>query len=307
MDKKDRIDAFGASSLIGFSLLLGLNQVMIKIVNGGLQPVFQAGLRSLLAFPIVVLIALIFRQKLAVNDGSLWPGLLSGVFFGGEFILLFLALDYTSVARASIFFYTMPFWVALGAHFLIAGERLNGQRIAGLLLAIAGVALALSGNAQPVSDLALVGDILCLFGAMMWAGIALLARTTSLSKSTPYMQLVYQLAVSAPMILLAALFFGPFIRDLQPYHLGLFAFQVIVIVSMGFAFWFWLLSKYPASDMASFGFLAPLFGVAFGWLILDEPVGPRLIAALLLVAIGIVLVNRRPKSKASATVNQDHA
>ena len=46
--------------------------------------------------------------------------------------------------------------------------------------------------------------------------------------------------------------------------------------------------------MASFGFLAPLFGVAFGWLILSEPVGPRLVIALALVGTGIVLVNRKP-------------
>lgn len=295
MNKKDRIDVFGATSLIGFSALLGLNQVMIKLVNGGLQPVFQAGLRSLLAFPVVFLVALIFRQRLSIKDGSLTPGLISGLFFGGEFILLFLALDYTSVARASIFFYTMPFWVAIGAHFLIPGERLSGVRIVGLVLAITGVALALSGNAQPASDYALIGDIICLIGASMWAGIALIARTTALSKSTPHMQLLYQLAVSTPMILFAALFFGPFIREIEPFHIGLFAVQVVVVVSMGFAFWFWLLSKYPASDMASFSFLAPLFGVGFGWLILNEPLGLRLVLALVLVSIGIVLVNRKPR------------
>ena len=135
---------------------------------------------------------------------------------------------------------------------------------------------------------------MCLLGAIQWAGIALIARTTKLQNSVPEMQLLYQLAVSAPLILGAAWFFGPFIRDLQPFHLAIFSFQVVVVVTLGFSAWFWLLSKYPASDMASFGFLAPLFGVAFGWLILSEPVGPRLVIALALVGTGIVLVNRKP-------------
>ncbi len=299
MDRKNRIDAFGATSLIGFSALLGLNQVLIKIVNGGLQPVFQAGLRSLFAFPVVLLFALIMRKKLSVSDGSLIPGLITGGLFAGEFILLFLALDYTTVARASIFFYTMPFWVAVGAHFLIPGERLNTVRVAGLIFAIAGVAAALWNNAKPATDYALVGDLICLAGASMWAGIALVARLTDLSKSTPQMQLLYQLAVSAPLILFASLFFGPFVRDLQMHHFAIFAFQVVIVVSFGFAFWFWLLSKYPASDMASFSFLAPLFGVAFGWLLLNEPVGLRLILALVLVSIGIVMVNQKPKPVAA--------
>ena len=296
MERKSRIDAFGATSLIAFSALLGLNQVMIKIVNDGMQPVFQAGLRSLVAFPVLLIFALIMRRKLSISDGSLIPGLLTGCLFAGEFILLFLALDYTSVARASIFFYTMPFWVALGAHFLIEGERLTTIRITGLVLAIVGVVVALANNAAPVSDLAIIGDIFCLLGAMMWAGIALTARRSKLSKSGPEMQLLYQLAVSAPLILFAALFFGPFIRDLELHHIAIFSFQAFFIVCFGFSFWFWLLSKYPASDMASFGFLAPVFGVLFSWVVLDEQIGIRLILALVLVGAGIVLVNRKPKS-----------
>ncbi|MEP1205933.1 MAG: DMT family transporter [Rhizobiaceae bacterium] len=294
MERKTSIDAFGASCLILFSGLLGLNQVLVKIVNGGMQPVFQAGLRSLCVFPLLLLFALVMKRRLSVSDGSLLPGVFAGILFAAEFILLFLALDYTSVARASIFFYTMPFWVALGAHFMIAGERLTPMRLTGLGLAVAGVVLALSQNQAPASDYALVGDLICLVGAMLWAGIALTARTTNLQKSSPEMQLLYQVAVSAPVILVAAMFFGPFIRDLQTHHLAIFSFQVVVVVAFGFSFWFWLLSKYPASDMASFGFLAPVFGVAFGWLILDEPVGIRLFAALVLVGTGIVLVNRKP-------------
>ena len=131
----------------------------------------------------------------------------------------------------------------------------------------------------------------------MWAGIALIARLTKLKESSAEMQLIYQLLVSAPIILLASLFFGPLIRELEIWHLAILAFQIVVVVSFGFAFWFWLLSIYPASDMASFGFLAPVFGVILGWLILDEPVSSTLVAALALVAIGITLVARKPKSQ----------
>jgi drug/metabolite transporter (DMT)-like permease len=235
------------------------------------------------------------KRRLSISDGSLLPGLVTGSLFASEFILLFVALDYTSVSRVSIFFYTMPFWVAVGAHFLIPGERLTIAKLVGLGLAIVGIVLALSKNDTPATDLALVGDLFCLIGAMMWAAIALIARTTDFQKSSPEMQLLYQLAVSAPLIFLASLWFGPILRELQPYHLAVFAFQVIFVVAIGFSVWFWLLSKYPASDMASFGFLAPVFGVGFGWLILDEPVGMRLIVALVLVGAGIFMVNRKAK------------
>ena len=297
MQRKDRIDAFGAVVLVAFSALLGLNQVLVKIVNAGFAPIFQAGLRSACAFLPVLIIALVLKRRLSITDGSFWPGIITGTLFAAEFILLFQALDYTTVSRASIFFYTMPFWVALAAHFIIPGERLTGMKTAGLALAIAGVALALSRDDQPASDYALIGDLMCLLGALGWAGIALIARTTAMSKSAPEMQLLYQLAVSAPIMLALAFALGETVREPTMTHYWIFAFQVLVVVSIGFLTWFWILSIYPASDMASFSFLAPVFGVFFGWLVFDEPLTWTILGALLLVAVGIVLVNRKPKAR----------
>ena len=272
MERKDRIDALGGAVLVTFSLLMGLNQVMIKLVNAGMAPVFQAGLRSACAFLPVLAFAVLMRKRLSLSDGSLWPGLLCGCFFATEFVLLFQSLEYTSVARVSVFFYTMPFWVAAGAHFMIPGERLTRVRALGLALAVAGVALALLRNASPAGPHALFGDLLSLIGAMFWAGIVFMARLTKLSRSSPEMLLLYQLAVSAVILLAVAPGFGPVIREMTLALAGIFAFQVIAVVCFGFLAWFWVLKIYPASDMTSFSFLAPVFGVLFGWLILHEEI-----------------------------------
>lgn len=297
MQRKDRVDAFGAAMLVTFSLLMGLNQALIKIVNQGLQPVFQAGLRSAVGFLLIFPVALLMKRKLNIRDGSLVPGIICGMFFAGEFLLLFQALEYTHVSRASVFFYTMPFWVAVLAHFLIPGERLTILRICGLVLAVAGVAWALLHDAEPASPYALLGDIACLAGSMLWAGIVLVVRTTKLSQASPEKQLLYQLGVSAIVLLSLAPLFGDLVRDMTLPIAGVFTFQVVVIVCLGFLGWFWVLSIYPASDMASFGFLAPLFGVLFGWLILDEVLSVNIVGALALVSVGIVLINRRPRVK----------
>jgi drug/metabolite transporter (DMT)-like permease len=259
--RKDRIDLFGASVLVGFSVLLGLNQVMVKLVNLGMNPVFQAGLRSACAFLPVLAWALLRRRRLSVFDGSLLPGLFCGGLFAFEFLLLFIALDYTTVARTSVMFYTMPVWVALGAHFLIPGESLTRRKILGLVLAVAGVVIALSNNETPATQFAFAGDIMALVAAAGWAGIALTARTTRLASSSIEMQLLYQLAVSAPVLLILAPLFGPLFRDMTPALWGIFSFQVLAIISVGFLLWFHILKRYPASDMASFAFLTPVFGV----------------------------------------------
>ena len=296
MERKDRIDAFGALVLITFSFLMGINQVMVKLVNAGFSPVFQAGLRSACALLPVVLYAVLTRKRLSVTDGSLIPGIVCGLLFSMEFLLLFTAFEYTAVSRASVLFYTMPVWVAVAAHFLFPGEALTPRRLVGLALAVVGVAWALLDK-PGAAEGSLKGDIMCIAGSMCWAGIALTARLTKFSRAEPEMQLTYQLAVSGPVLLLAAPLFGDVIREVTPLIIGLFTFQVLAVVAFGMLTWFWVLRHYPASDMTSFSFLAPLFGVLGGWLILDETITLSIVGALVLVGAGIALISWRPRRR----------
>jgi len=291
--KKERIDATGATLLLGFSALLGLNQVLIKIVNAGIAPILQAGLRSFCAFFVVLLIAMLMGRRLSIRDGSLVPGVVTGGLFAFEFMLLFQALDFISVSRASVLFYTMPFWVTVAAHVVVPGERITNIKSIGLLFALIGVALTLGSNSNGESSL--VGDVFCLLAACGWAAIAIIARTTKLQRSCPEMQLLYQLAVSAPILFVAALWAGELLREPNAMIWSVFAFQVIVVVSIGFLTWFWVLSIYPIANMAVFSFLAPVFGVFFGWLILDEKITLGIILALIFIAVGIALVNWQRK------------
>ncbi|MGB5558290.1 MAG: DMT family transporter [Paracoccaceae bacterium] len=293
MDRKDHIDAFGASSLIAFALLLAFNQVVIKVVNEGLQPAFFAGLRSLGAAIVVWGWIRLRGRRLSVPPGTAPWGILIGVIFAIEFITLFLALDLTTVTRTSVIFYSMPVWLTLAAHVLIPSERIHAAKALGLALAFAGVAWAIiDRDAGAAGQASLTGDIAALVAAFAWAAVALIVRVSPLNRVRPEMQNFWQLAASAPVLLGAAMFFGPLIRDLQPIHLWGLAFQIVVVAGAGFLFWIWLLSIYPASSVASFSFLSPIFGILLGWLLLGEHAGVSIFAAGALVAAGILLINR---------------
>ncbi|MGC1498190.1 MAG: DMT family transporter [Sulfitobacter sp.] len=294
MERKSQMDLFGAAALIAFALHLAFNQVVIKVTSGGFNPVFAAGLRSAGAV-IVLLIWMRWRGiNLRVPRAAWRAGIIAGLLFAFEFTCLFTALDITTVSRASVIFYSMPMWLALIAHFVLPGERLTGLKIVGLLLAMAGVVVALSDRSG--GQVSWTGDVLALMSAFCWAGIVLCVRITPLAKVPPAQQLIFQVAVSAPILLLIAPLFGPLIRDLQPIHLAGLAFQIIGIASLGFLVWFWLMTIYPASSVASFSFLSPVFSVILGWLLLSEDVALSVWGALVLVASGIYLINRKPRS-----------
>ncbi|WP_373353172.1 DMT family transporter [Pseudoroseicyclus sp. CXY001] len=290
--KKDRIDAFGAAALVGFSLLLAINQVVTKLTYEGIQPVFFAGIRSLGAALCIWAFFRLRGRPIRLGQGRVaLAGAICGVVFAFEFMALFLALDLTNVTRTSILFYSMPVWTLLIGHFVLGTERITGAAALGLACAMGGMVLALAERGRQAASLA--GDLCAIAGAIGWAVTLLIAKHSPLRELRPEGQLLWQVLVSAPILLLLAPFFGPLIREFEPVHLIGIAFQIVVVVSFGFIFWLWLLSIYPAGGVASFSFLAPVFSVGLGWLVLGDHLSWRLFAALALVALGIVLINRR--------------
>ena len=291
MDRKENVDAIGAVMLTSFAALLAFNQVVIKLTSGGLGPVYMAGLRSVGAVVVILVWMRLRHIPLATAPQARMGGVLVGMLFAIEFMAIYSAIDITTVSRASIMLYTMPVWLALIGHFVLPGERLTTRRSLGLALAMGGVVLALLDRSG--ADVSLLGDVLGLFAAVCWAGIALTVRLTPLAQEKPEVQLFWQLAISAPVLMIVAWFIGDTVRDLQPIHLWGMLFQIFCVASFGFLWWFWLLKRYPASGVASFSFLSPVLAVFFGWWILDETITPGVWAALALVAVGLLLINRK--------------
>ena len=180
MEQKREIDGVGAAALIGFATLLAFNQVVIKVTGGGFGPVFQAGARSALGLLVLLVWIRWRRVDLKVTRAAFGWGVALGLIFAFEFICLYLALDRTTVSRASVIFYSMPVWLGLAAHLWLPGERLSGLRALGLMMAMAGVALALMVRGSGPGSLS--GDLMALVAAMSWAAIALMVRMTPLSR-----------------------------------------------------------------------------------------------------------------------------
>lgn len=292
--RRDRLDGFGAGALFSVALLLAINQIVVKLVNVGLQPVFFAGLRSALAIGFVTLWMWSRGRPPVIRRDHILPGLLIGTMFAAEFLFLFLAIDLTTVGRAAVIFYSMPVWFSLMAHFGLAGERLTPICAIGLGFAFTGTAIAiLSRGAVSGPQGSLAGDLCALAGALGWAATAYVARASRLSAAGAEMQLFWMVLVSAPILLILSPLFGPLIRDLQPLHIVGLLVQASIIVTGGFISWLWLLSVYPAATVASFSFLTPLLSVCLGWALFGESLSLSFLLAAGMVAAGIVLLNRR--------------
>ena len=294
MEKKNKIDAFGAVALISFSLLLGINHVVIKIVNVGLNPIFFAGIRSFIAFLFIIIWMKFTRKPIVFNKKNINICLIAGLVFALEFLFLFLALDFTSVSRNSIIYYSMPLWLTILLFFTKNKEKLSFIKLLGLILAFSGVVISVSKNENGliINSSSLFGDFLAFLAALFWALLIIIAKNSNFNKEMPEMQLLWMVMVSGPILICFSFFIEDPIRDFQIIHIWGLLFQSIVVVAGGFLFWLWLLSKYPASGVASFSFLTPIFTIFFGWLILSEVTTPDFIFAAFLVITGLILINK---------------
>ena len=295
-ERRSHLDALAVGTLVFCCFLWGLNQVAAKAALPEVPALWQAAARSLGGAVLVWCWSRLRGIALFTPDGSLAGGLLAGALFGAEFLCIFIGLQFTTASRMVVFIYISPFVVALGMPFIARAERLSVVQMAGLLLAFAGVAWAFAeGFASPAAGpRQLLGDALGVAAGVLWGATTLAIRGTALSNAPAEKTLLYQLAVSGVLLGAAALLGdAPWPATLSKLAWSSMLFQIVAVTSFSYLVWFWLVRSYPATRLASFTLLTPVFGLVLGAVLLGEAITARLVTALIAVAAGIVLVNRR--------------
>ncbi len=295
-ERKTHLDAIALGSLVFCCLLWGLNQVAAKSAMPEIPALWQAAARSTGGAALVWIWSRSRGIVLFDRDATLPGGLLAGALFAAEFFCIFVGLQFTTASRMVVFIYTAPFIVAIGMPLIARSEHLNLWQSVGLMLAFAGVAWAFSeGFFEPaVGPGQWIGDSLGLLGGALWGATTLAVRGSTLTHASAEKTLLYQLGISALLLVAAALISGaPLPEHLSWLAWASISFQVVMVTFASYLIWFWLIRHYPATRLASFTMLTPVFGLLFGALLLDEPVSGRLLLALATVATGIFLVNRR--------------
>jgi drug/metabolite transporter (DMT)-like permease len=295
--RKEHLDTLAVGLLLVCCLFWGGQQVLIKATVGEVPPLWQAALRFAGATTLLALWCVASRVPLFDRDGTLWPGLLAGLLFAGEFTCIYLGLHDTAASRLTVFLYTSPFVVALLLPRWVPAERLRGVQWVGLLIAFAAVALAFSeGFRGATTARQLRGDALALGGGVLWGLTTLVIRASAMAHASAEKTLFYQVAVTTIAAPLLSLALGePWSLHYSAFAWTSLALQTVVGAFASYLTWMWLLRHYPATRISSFTFLTPVFALVLGVALLHEPLTPQLVLALAGVGAGIVLVNRRAK------------
>lgn len=275
----------------------GVNFTVIEVGLDHFPPLLFSALRFLVA--AVPAVFFVGRPKVAWK----WivaVGLALGV---AKFGLLFIGMDAGMPAGlSSLVLQIQAVFTAIVA-FAFLGERPTRVRLYGMAVALAGVGLAAvdEGTTGPLGAFALV-----IAAAACWGVSNVLTRKASPPDALNFMVWVSTVPV-LPLLGLSLLTEGP-ARDLDALRAldwqgaGVVVYVAWITTVFGFGAWGWLLHRHPASTVAPFSLLVPVFGMSSAALFLHESVGPLRWAAAALLVGGVALTSRTPRKVQSADV-----
>ena len=291
------LDAFAVTLVFVLCIVWGFNQVVVKLALPDVGPIAQTGIRSGIGALCVIAYALFTRRRVFEVDGTEAAGALAGALFTAEFIALYESLRFTTAARATVFIYAAPFFVAVGAAFLLRDERLRPIQWVGLAFAFLGVVCGFVGRttrgklhgrrARAPGRIPVGGDDHRHQGDAAEAhrsdqGAALSDRICCARCAACGVRFRRSVADASDETSAAALLW-----------------QGVVVAGISYALWFWTLTRYAVAELSAFTFITPLVGVLAGWLVFGETVTWGFSLAIVLVLAGLALVNR-PRGKRAA-------
>ncbi|ASJ75831.1 EamA family transporter [Granulosicoccus antarcticus] len=185
-----------------------------------------------------------------------------------------------------------PFTVILAA--LFTGELLGRTRVVGLALAVAG--LTVVGSQRAGVD-ELWPFTLVILGGLGWAFGNLASRA---AKPANPLQFTLWMSVvpPLPMLVLAAMWEGTdrigqslLTTFDAPWAIAGLVYTCVIATVAGSGIWTWLLSRYPASAVAPFSMMVPVFGLGSAAVVLGERINAIEFAGCLMILLGVVVAS----------------
>jgi drug/metabolite transporter (DMT)-like permease len=262
-------------------------RMSVPVFGTGLVAEARALFAALFLLPWVVLVA---RERLALVAhwrDHLAVGLVNNVL---PFVLFAWAATVLPAGYLAVINGMVPLWAAVIAAPVLK-EPLGARRVAGFALGIAGVALIV--NLGPVAlDLqALLGALAGIAGAALWgwSGVIIKQRTGELA---PIGLAAGSIAFSAALMSPAWAWTPPAAAWSADALVGLIALGVLCS-GVAYLPFFTLIRDIGPSRALSVGFLVPVLGVLWGWLLLGEAVTLAMLGGTALVLAALWLVMRR--------------
>lgn len=280
-------------------IIFGGNGVAIKFGLTGMGPFTSAGIRFAAAALAIGLWARFKQIPLRPSRQQALLSLPHCIFFTLQLACFHVGLGKTTASHGALVANVLPFVVMILAHFFIPGDRITLKKTMGVILGFVGVIFLFLDEPDLGTDLR-QGDLIVLGAVMTWSFSAVYVKRI-ISRFNPTQLTLYPMIFCIPFYLVAALVWEtPGTARLDSTVVTALAYQALLSAAWAMVAWNTMLERFGATALHSFVFIIPLVGVLSGVVMLDEPVTPHLMAAIVCIVVGILVVNFRGRRPALA-------
>ena len=246
--------------------------------------------RGIVGCLFLAAVVLLRRQKFdrAAIRQNLWLLLISGAAIGFNWIFLFEAYNYTSVATATLCYYLAPILVILASP-LVLKETLTLKKGLCTLAALAGMVLVSGVSETGFTGLAEMKGILFGLGAaVLYASVILMNK--KMKPIPAYDKTILQLGAASLALL-------PYVLATENWPqvtvtpLALVLLLVAGVVHTGLAYWMYFgsMDSLNAHTVALFSYIDPILAIILSMVLLHEPMGiPAAIGAVLILGAAYI-------------------
>jgi len=259
-----------------------------------------AGVRFMLAGAMVVVGVGAAQRRPLVPARRDWPAILALATFQTflQYLFFYQGLSKASGVTSSIIEGSSSFIAILFAALVFRSERLTGRKLAGCALGFAGVVLINLTSVGVNPNMRFDGEGFILISTCASAMSTCLIQRFSATHD-PVMLSGWQFLVGGVALTTTGLVGGGHLEPTGVQAWALLAYMGFISAA-GYSIWSLLLRVNPVSRISVFGFMNPVFGVVLSAILLSEGsvIEPwRAVAALALISVGIVIVNRATAKK----------
>ncbi|MEC7790391.1 MAG: DMT family transporter [Pseudomonadota bacterium] len=279
---------------IAIHALWGGNPVAVKLGLTVFPPMWSAFVRFFIATIFVVLWARYQGISIWPRKGHLVTLLIVGSAFTVQITVMNIGFSLTSGTVASILQSTNPLFVALFAHFMISGDRLDLRKVTGLVLSFVGVALVLlkSTGLESIGVIGIGGFIVLASSMLLGLRLVLMVKPLRALDEVP-VEFWMMVTGLAPFAAGGLLFETVHWENLGWIPVAGLLYQGIVIAGLGFLVFSYLMKRYSPSIVASFNFVSPLSGVLLSMLLLGDELTASIVFGVVFVGAGLYLIAGR--------------
>ena len=284
-----KASVFDVSKLLFVGALWGASFIFMSMALHSYGPISIAAWRIMLAALVLLLVCFFSGQVLPDNRED-WKKLTVIGFLNSAlpFFLISWGLQFISSAEAAVLMAAGTFSALILSHFFSADERINPARALGVLVGFCGVLVLVISALIDTGLGTFKGQLAVMLAGVSYASSSVMARRIVHIPSLPAAAGIL-LSASTYMMFLAWLFEQPFTLHADSSAMAAVIFLGVFSTALAMAIRLNIIRHNGAVFMSQVGYLVPLFGVFWSWLLLAEAIGQNTLMALAIILLGITI------------------